>query len=242
MTQRWGDSNASLWFKVNGKPMYSKGNNWMPSSVLTANDASYVAMTVARLNDEVAIGGNTIRVWGGGIYETDEFYREADRLGLVILQDGSFFGSYPGEEDTGFTALVGAEIQYQARRLSPHVSLFLYSGNNESPDFANLPVSATFVLRLAGIFLMLPLLPGRARVARWRRSLPACLPWLASGPLALIMLCAAAVCGHAVGDHAERKHQRRPPAVLSERRLVNPPPAHAKEWLPMDSGALRDGW
>lgn len=33
--------------------------------------------------------------WGGGIYETDTFYETADRLGLIILQDGSFFGSYP---------------------------------------------------------------------------------------------------------------------------------------------------
>ena len=47
----------------------------------------------ARLEDEIAVGGNTIRVWGGGIYETETFYRTADRLGLIILQDGSFFGS-----------------------------------------------------------------------------------------------------------------------------------------------------
>ena len=45
--------------------------------------------------EQVAVGGNTIRVWGGGIYETETFYETADRLGLIILQDGSFFGSYP---------------------------------------------------------------------------------------------------------------------------------------------------
>lgn len=66
-TDRWGDGNASLWFKVNGFPMYAKGNNWMPSSVLTADDAHYQELTVARLKDEVAVGGNTIRVWGGGV-------------------------------------------------------------------------------------------------------------------------------------------------------------------------------
>ena len=85
-TAQHGDRNASLWFRVNGAPLFAKGNNWMPSSVLTADDASYKAKTVARLEDEIAIGGNTIRVWGGGIYETETFYETADRLGLIILQ------------------------------------------------------------------------------------------------------------------------------------------------------------
>ena len=49
---------------------YAKGNNWMPSSVLTADDARYQELTVARLKDEVAVGGNTIRVWGGGVSQT----------------------------------------------------------------------------------------------------------------------------------------------------------------------------
>lgn len=151
-TARHGDHNASLWFKVNGQPLFSKGNNWMPSSVLTADDALYKAMTVARLEDEIAVGGNTIRVWGGGIYETDTFYDTADRLGLMILQDGSFFGSYPtlNQHESAsspanlaylsFQELVRTEIEYQARRLAFRPSLVLYSGNNESPDFANLPL------------------------------------------------------------------------------------------------------
>lgn len=39
-----------------------------------------------------------------------------------------------------FEELVRQEIEYQARRLAPHPSLCLYSGNNESPDFENLPL------------------------------------------------------------------------------------------------------
>ena len=57
----------------------------MPISVLIADDAPSQALTRARLEDEVAVGGNTVRVWGGGIYETATFYDAADELGLMIM-------------------------------------------------------------------------------------------------------------------------------------------------------------
>ncbi len=33
---------------------------------------------------------NMLRVWGGGIYELDEFYELADELGIMIWQDFMF--------------------------------------------------------------------------------------------------------------------------------------------------------
>lgn len=33
---------------------------------------------------------NALRVWGGGIYESDEFYDMADSLGIMIWQDFMF--------------------------------------------------------------------------------------------------------------------------------------------------------
>lgn len=39
---------------------------------------------------------NTIRVWGGGIYQVDKFYELADEMGLMIWQDFMFLDlSYP---------------------------------------------------------------------------------------------------------------------------------------------------
>jgi len=71
--------NASLYFRVNGRPMFAKGHNWMPSTVLIADTPSDRAMKQSRLADARSVGANTIRVWGGGIYETEAFYEAADR-------------------------------------------------------------------------------------------------------------------------------------------------------------------
>jgi beta-mannosidase len=92
-----------LLLQVNGRPLFAKGQNWMPGSVLIADDATDAANKQARLADLAAVGGNTVRIWGGGIYETHAFYKAADELGLMVMQDGSFFGVYPKDVQVGGT-------------------------------------------------------------------------------------------------------------------------------------------
>jgi beta-mannosidase len=73
---------------------------------------------------------NMLRVWGGGIYENDEFYELADELGLLVWQDFHFSCSlYPA--DAKFLASVEAEAEGTIRRLRNHPSLALWNGNNE---------------------------------------------------------------------------------------------------------------
>lgn len=43
---------------------------------------------------------NLIRVWGGGLYQSDIFYDIADQLGILIWQDFMFTDfSYPVNEE-----------------------------------------------------------------------------------------------------------------------------------------------
>lgn len=74
---------------------------------------------------------NMIRVWGGGVYESDYFYSKADEYGILIWQDMMFAcAMYPATED--FLELVREEVKQQIRRLQPHPSIAIFAGNNEN--------------------------------------------------------------------------------------------------------------
>jgi beta-mannosidase len=73
---------------------------------------------------------NMLRVWGGGIYETDDFYNLCDEMGIMVWQDFMFACSmYPGNQE--FLDNVRAEAEDNVRRLRNHPSIAIWSGNNE---------------------------------------------------------------------------------------------------------------
>lgn len=121
----------SFYFRVNGSPVFMKGANVIPldhfSPRVQEEDYRRLFEDVARANM------NMLRVWGGGIYETDTFYDLADEFGVLIWQDFMFAnGMYPG--DSAFLASVEAEARDQVRRLRNHPSLALWCGNNEMDE------------------------------------------------------------------------------------------------------------
>ncbi len=73
---------------------------------------------------------NMVRVWGGGIYESEDFYDLCDELGLLVWQDFMFACTlYPA--DAAFVASARAEAEHQVRRLRHRACLALWCGNNE---------------------------------------------------------------------------------------------------------------
>lgn len=118
----------SFYFVVNGKPIFAKGANFIPDDALLPN---VTPERYKRIFEDVkAANMNMLRVWGGGIYEDDEFYDEADRNGILIWQDFIFAcSSYP--HDPLFVGRVKSEAEYNIKRLRGHASLAMWCGNNE---------------------------------------------------------------------------------------------------------------
>jgi beta-mannosidase len=124
-SDKWGES---FQFVVNGRPVFAKGANWIPASTFVAGLGR---RDYARdLEAAVAANMNMMRVWGGGIYESEDFYDLCDELGLLVWQDFMFACTlYPG--DAAFMASSRAEARYQVRRVRHRASLALWCGNNE---------------------------------------------------------------------------------------------------------------
>nr|WP_160115010.1 glycoside hydrolase family 2 protein [Bryocella elongata] len=118
----------SFTFVVNGVPVFAKGADFVPLDSFPAN-----VTPVRRLNILTAARDanmNMLRVWGGGYYEPDDFYEDADRLGLMIWHDFMFGGSMI-PDDPHYADNVRAEAVEQVTRLSDHPSMALWCGNNE---------------------------------------------------------------------------------------------------------------
>jgi len=124
---QWGQS---FQFVINGRPVFAKGANWIPAHSFVAGltRADYER----DLRSARDANMNMLRVWGGGIYESEDFYDLCDELGLLVWQDFMFACTlYPA--DAAFLASAQAEADFQVRRLRHRACLALWCGNNEVP-------------------------------------------------------------------------------------------------------------
>jgi beta-mannosidase len=118
----------SFLFELNGIPVFIKGANYIPNDSfltrVTKEDYEKV------IKDAVDANMNMLRVWGGGVYEEDYFYKLCDENGLMVWQDFMFACSmYPGNES--FLENIKQEAIDNVVRLRNHPSIALWCGNNE---------------------------------------------------------------------------------------------------------------
>ncbi|HLY39921.1 MAG TPA: glycoside hydrolase family 2 protein [Terracidiphilus sp.] len=141
---QWG---RSFQFVVNGVPVFAKGADVIPfdSFPNRVTEADYRRILQSARDANM----NMIRHWGGGYYETDEFYEICDELGLMVWQDFMFGNDWqPGTYD--FKLNIEAEAEDQVKRLRNHPSIVIWCGNNETEvalnwgDRGGLPADVKF--------------------------------------------------------------------------------------------------
>ena len=123
------ENGTQFTLSVNDRPLFAKGVNWIPDDhFLTRITAERLER---RLDQAVAANVNLLRVWGGGIYETEDFYRACDERGLLVWQDFLLAcAAYP--EESPLWNEIEAEARENVVRLMPHPSLVLFNGGNEN--------------------------------------------------------------------------------------------------------------
>ncbi len=122
------DRPGQFLFRVNGKPCYIRGTNWVPLDSFHGRDMAHMAPTLDMVAD---LNCNMVRVWGGGVYEPDAFFDWCDANGVMVWQD-FMTGCSVFPQDDEYARLTREEALAVVLRLRNRASLALWSGNNEN--------------------------------------------------------------------------------------------------------------
>jgi len=115
-------------FEVNGKKMFAKGGNWIPVDQLLRLDHDRYDRLLKLFKDA---NFNLLRVWGGGLYETDDFYNLCDEYGILAWQE--FLSNHNFSRIDLENFLEG--VKSSVLRLRNHPGLTFWCGGNEfDPD------------------------------------------------------------------------------------------------------------
>lgn len=114
-------------FIVNGREMFIRGTNWLPEAMLRTDDSRMEA----EMRLTAQSGVNLLRLWGGGIAETDRFYELCDQYGLLVWQEFWMTGDtqHPQDEVNYL-----ANVESTVKRIRNHPSVAFYVASNESSE------------------------------------------------------------------------------------------------------------
>jgi beta-mannosidase len=115
--------------EVNNKPVFCKGANYVPTDLILSRVRR--GHHEALINLALDANFNFLRCWGGGVYESDDFYDLCDERGIMVWQDFIYACSKYPFTDEAFLADATREATHQVRRLAHHPSLVVWCGNNE---------------------------------------------------------------------------------------------------------------
>jgi beta-mannosidase len=119
----------SFAFVVNGIAIFAKGADVIPFDSFPNRVTPEIHRQILQSARDAHM--NMVREWGGGIYETDDFYDICDELGIMVWQE-FMFGGDMGPGGAAFQDNVKQEAIDQVERLRDHPSIVLWCGNNET--------------------------------------------------------------------------------------------------------------
>ena len=122
------DRPGQFLFRVNGEPCYVRGSNWVPLDSIHSRDHEFMKSTLDMFDD---LNCNMVRVWGGGVYEPDEFFDYCDAHGIMVWQDFMTGCSVFPQTDE-YAKETEKEIRSIVLKYRNRASLALWSGNNEN--------------------------------------------------------------------------------------------------------------
>lgn len=120
---------SAMTVKINGVVVYCKGANWIPDDCFPSSISDFRYRE--RIQQAKDANMNMIRVWGGGLYESDYFYQTCDELGIMVWQDFAFACATYSEDDE-LADEIYEEAKDNVSRLSRFGSLVIWNGCNEN--------------------------------------------------------------------------------------------------------------
>lgn len=127
LTSNTNSPDKSRTFYINGKPLFIRGTNWLPENMLRNSPER----TYAELRYTAQAGVNLLRLWAGGIAESDYFYQMCDELGLLVWTEFWMTGDTKHPQDEMMHA---DNMISTVKRIRNHPSLAYYVCSNETTE------------------------------------------------------------------------------------------------------------
>jgi beta-mannosidase len=123
---QWGES---FFLSCNEVPIFARGANYIPEDVYITRATPDKTRKLLESTRDANM--NCLRVWGGGIYPSKDFFDLCDEFGIMIWQDMMFSCAIYDIHNPDFYSNIEAEARDALERIRHHASLALICGNNE---------------------------------------------------------------------------------------------------------------
>jgi len=114
-------------FNINGENIFSKGGDWLPVDALLRLTPDKYERQIFLLKKA---GLNMVRVWGGGLIETDMFYDLCNRNGIMVWQDFPLAGIMQSFYELD-PSLLFDNVKDSILKLRHNPCLVMWCGGNE---------------------------------------------------------------------------------------------------------------